>query len=155
MNYEKELTNIITSTNTKQNRDIDYKMIVLYGAGSLGRMAMDIFSHTDIFPTYVVDKQVQGELNGIKICRLNELSIDVKKEALFLVTICTISYNLIETELRQSGVENIMPFYTYAYLAFPQWLSNGWFLSEVTLEVKEKILSRGSLLNHDSYSIQH
>lgn len=155
MDYEKELQTLEASSDENNNVNIDNPLLVLYGAGALGRMAMDIMAHTDKYPAHIVDKKARGKIGKIEIESLNDLSEEIKRNALFLVTICTVPYHVIAEELSNAGIEHIMPFYTYAYLAFPEWLSNGWFISEITPEIKEKILSVCRLLAHDDCSIHH
>lgn len=155
MDYEKELTAIEASTDMNGQEETENRRLVLYGAGSLGKMAVDIMKHTDRYPVYIVDKMAQGQIGNLVIRRLNELSEDIKENALFLVTICTVPFNSVKEELISDGIRHIMPFYTYAYRVFPRWLSNGWFVSQITPEIKNKILIISGLLAHDTYSLHH
>lgn len=155
MNYKEEVEKIKSAVDKNAAFTLDMQEVVLYGAGALGRMAMDIFSRTDICPAHIADKKAEGAIGGLKIERLSELSEETKQNALFLVTICTISYSDIESELQKEGIKHIMPFYTYAYMVFPKWLSNGWFLKNISADAEEKILEICGILEHDAFSLHH
>lgn len=154
MNYRQEFQKITATDANIYEEVLLEKDIILYGAGSLGRMALDLFRRAGINKFIIVDKKVDI-LDGIKVRRLNELSDECIRNSLFLVTICTIPYNDIEEELRYNGVCNIMQFYTYAYIKFPQLLSNGWFIHNVLPDTEKEVMKVCELLRHDECSLNH
>ena len=154
MNYREELKKILVADAKIYDETLLSKNIVLYGAGALGRMAIDLLKRAEINDYEIVDKKL-NVLDGKNVKKLNELTIGCKKNSLFLVTICTIPYNDIEKELRDNGVENIMQFYTYAYIKMPQLLSNGWFVHDIFPDIEEGVMQVFDLLKHHEFSIRH
>lgn len=134
---------------------INIKDIVLYGAGSLGEMAINILNDMKIQIKYIVDKSKTGCLMGIKILNPEDIDIKDKYNYLFINCISTISRNDIEGYLKNLGCKNIIHFYNYAFLKFPDILSNGWFINEVSNKMKEEIYKVCIALSHDETSINH
>ena len=153
MNYKDELEKIYNAKSPIYD-NLD-KEIVLYGAGSLGHMGLDLLKKSGILPKYIVDKNKSGEIDGVEIIAPDEIPLEDKKEKLFLVCISTIPYNDIVDFLISLGIKNILQFYTYAYIKFPKLLSNGWFVSELTEADKENIDRVCEILSHDETSIHH
>ena len=134
---------------------INIKDIILYGAGSLGEMAINILRDNGIKPKYIADKLKTGYLKDIKILNPAYIDIDDKYNSLFINCISTISRNEIENYLKSLGCKNIIHFYNYVYLRFPNILSNGWFVSDISDKTKQQILKVCENLSHDETSINH
>ena len=154
MDYKNKLEEILSVEAKIYGDDLLNRKIVLYGAGSLGHMALDLFDKAGIANFEIVDKKVKM-LDGKIVKKLDDLNEDCKRNKLFLVAISTIAYNDIESELRMAGICNIMQFYTYAYLKFPKLLSNGWFIHDISSDIKNEIVSVCELLKHHEYSLAH
>lgn len=154
MNYQNELEKIYSTASSDYTNLLD-KEIVLYGAGSLGHMALDLLNKSGLRPKYFVDKLQTGSIEAIKIIRPDNIGIFDKENALFLICVCTSSYNDIYRFLTKLGIKHIIPFYNYAYLKFPQLLSNGWTVPNPTTEEKQEIEKVCKALNHDETSISH
>lgn len=155
MDYRRELEKIRQSADYNRDISVESEEIVLYGAGALGEMAMDILRTVEMRPSFVVDKKARGQLKGMRISSLSNLPDRVKKEALFLVTICTVSYNEIQSELTSIGIRHIVPFYNYAFLVCPEKISNGWFIHNISPKIEEEVFEICKLLEHDECSLHH
>lgn len=155
MNYKEELQKIYNTVKPEYSNSFLDSEIVLYGAGSLGHMAVDLLSKAGIRPKYIVDKSAQGDVNGIKIISPEEIPDNDKNKNLFLVCIATIPYNDIIDYLKSFNIQNTLQFYTYAYIKFPNLLLNGWTVYEVTEKEQEQILSVCKKLEHDERSLCH
>ena len=154
MNYKNELEKIYSTKKPNYSKIID-KEIILYGAGSLGYMASDLLKKAGLKPKYIVDKNSIGKIDGIKIISPSEIVKEDKENCLFLICIATIPYNEIYEFLNQLEVKNLLQFYTYAYIKFPQLLSNGWTCHEPTPNDKKEIEKVCKTLNHDELSLCH
>lgn len=155
MNYKEELQKIYSTPKPEYSNAFLNKEIVLYGAGSLGHMAINLLLKAGIRPKYIVDKFVKGDINGINIINPEQISKHDKENFLFLVCIATVPYNDIIEYLNSLDIKNTLQFYTYAYIKFPSLLLNGWTEYEITDEKKEKILLVCNMLKHDQQSLSH
>ncbi|MEI0605287.1 hypothetical protein R4K55_13815, partial [Brachyspira alvinipulli] len=70
---------------------LEIKDIVLYGAGSLGEMAINILKEINVKPKYIIDKSKKGCIENINIIKPNEIKENDKNNYLFLNCISTIS----------------------------------------------------------------
>lgn len=141
--------------NTKYNPVIgNDDCICLYGAGSLGQMAMDCMALAGVKVSRIFDKQKTGNINAIKIESLDNITEDESSNILLLITICTLPYESIIQSLKGYKFKYIMPFYTYAYLRFPHILSNGWYVDNMP-DYTEDICKICELLKHDECSLHH
>lgn len=152
---QSELKKIYDIDKPLYNDDFLNKEIILYGAGSLGHMACNLLKQKNIIPKLVVDKTAKGEIDGIPIISPDEIQECDKKNSLFLVCISTLSFNDLENFLRDSGIENLIQFYTYAYIKFPELLSNGWFKYSLSNDEKSSVENVCKALEHDETSIHH
>ena len=153
MNYKEELERIYNREVPRYN-NLD-KKIVIYGAGSLGQMGTMLLLKAGIKPEYIIDKSKKGNIAGIKIISPEEIPEKDKNEKLFLVCISTISYNEISNFLKNINIKNIIQFYTYAYIKFPELLSNGWTCYKPTEVDKQNIERVCEILSHDDLSLHH
>jgi FkbM family methyltransferase len=154
-NFCKELEKIFNTPAPDFKEEFIGKKIILYGAGSLGHMAVDLLNKKGITPEYIVDKSIIGNIKNIKIVKPDEISSYEKKNALFLICISSLPYNEIENYLKGLQCNNIMHFYTWAYLVMPELLENGWFITNLSTEDKEGIKRVCQALSHNEYSLSH
>lgn len=158
MNYKDELERIFSEKfKSFPPLESNKSNIVLYGAGSLGSMACDLLKRAGLESSvkYVADRVKKGKLKNLHIVSPEKIDNIDKENALFLVCIAKVSYNAIENYLKTLNIKNIMHFYTYAYIRFPQLLSNGWYCKELNSIEKSKVETICEHLAHDSYSIHH
>lgn len=154
-NINKKLNEIYDTKAPDFESLINIKDIVLYGAGSLGEMAINILQDMNIKPKYMIDKQKTGYFKDIKIVKPYDIAINDKYNSLFINCISSISRNEIEDYLKSLGCKNIIHFYNYIYLIFPSILSNGWFIDDILDSTKQEIYKVCQELQHDEISINH
>ena len=155
MNYKDELKKIYDTDIPIYEDKILNKDIILYGAGSLGHMALDIFKKTNIKPKYLIDKTITGKINNVDIKNTDQIPKADKANALFLICISAQPYNIIFHSLKKLGIRNIMHVYTYIYIKFPQLLGNGWFHYNLTKTDTINIEKVCEILSHDELSLSH
>lgn len=121
--------------------DIDKKNIILYGAGNLGTMAVNLLRKVGIKPKYIVDKSEKkhsGNISGIKIVHPNEIFKNDKRDAIFLVCIVNFPFSEIKDSLYNMGCQNIIPFWDIAeYFRDEIKITNGWYCEK--LSEKDKV----------------
>lgn len=91
-----------------------YETIVIYGAGSLGQMAVDLFANIGIQPHYIVDRDNTKHgctINGITIISPDILCNADLSATLFIICIVTSPYDNIVEYLCSLGAKNIVHFY--------------------------------------------
>lgn len=114
------------------SRRID-KPLVLYGAGSLGRMAKAYCERTGIPVELVVDANAAAIRqdpfwSGIRLIAPNEVTPAMQAGRLLAICVVTAPYVPIATQLRAAGWSDIAPFYDIAERYTDRHpLSNGWF----------------------------
>jgi FkbM family methyltransferase len=119
--------------------DVD-KPLILYGAGSLGKMAKDYLDYTGMSFLYVVDANSavyhnDPAWNGITVAGLNEVSKQDKKTAMLAVCISTIPYVPIYQTLTTQGWKHVVPFYDITEMYQDRHpLRNGWFAGNLNNE---------------------
>lgn len=155
MDYKTEFENIINSPIPNFSKLLEINDIVLYGAGSLGKMAVDLLNRIGIKPLYIVDKKENHDIQGIPVVLPEKINIRDKKEAVFLICISTVSYNEINEYLKSLGIINTIQFYTWFYYKKSTLLSNGFTLLNPTEDEKTKMLSVCDLLKDDKNSLNH
>jgi len=107
--------------------------MVIYGAGTFGKMARDFLHDVGIEPVLVVDAradQICGSdaWAGIEVLAPHEVPEQLKAEALLAVSIVTSPVSPILQELQSQGWRHVVPFYDVAENYRPTHpLSNGWF----------------------------
>lgn len=111
--------------------------LVIYGAGTFGRMALDFLNDVGIEPALVVDAkadQIRASTAwaGIDLLAPHEVPERLKSEALIAVSIVTSPVTPILTELQHQGWQHAVPFYDVAEsLGSTHPLSNGWFAGPI------------------------
>ena len=155
MNIQKELEKLRDSNKNCFDLDGMHGDICFYGAGNLGVLGAQILKRIGGRVKYIVDANKNGIIEGIPIINPSDILQEDKKETLFLICISTISYTEICSYLTEKlGINNVMHFYTYAYLNNPGILSNGWVLEDKEYML-EKALKICKCLSHDEFSIAH
>lgn len=129
--------------------------VVLYGAGSMGKMAIDLMKKFNISPEYIIDKKAQGELDGIKIISPEQIKNEDCKKYTVIVCIVTIPFNPLYQYLKDLGFEDVRHFYDYSEIVFPSLMSNGWMKSDLTPKDIESIKNVLKSLEHDETSLAH
>ena len=133
---------------------VQNKEIILYGAGNLGILAIETLRDGGVAPKFIVDKSKKGDLLGLPIKGLDDLSEEDKMDCIFLICISTLSYNGVSEQLHQAGIKKLIHFYTYAYLVFPDIISNGWILSDEDYGI-DRASKVCRMIEHDDKSIAH
>jgi FkbM family methyltransferase len=135
--------------------NINSKDIILYGAGSLGHMAIDLMAQKNLIPKYVIDRNAEGLLNNIRIIKPKPDQIDEndKRAAIFIICISSTSYNEIYYNLKKWRCKNIIHFYTWAYFVMPELMNNGWINSNITDIGKSNIRRVCEILSRDKTSL--
>ena len=128
--------------------------LVLYGAGKLGKLAIAVLKKINLYPEYIVDKNIKGKLDGIDVISPKEIPEEDKKNKLFLICISTIPYQEIYMFLQQIGVKRIRQFYTYATYNAPEVLGNGWIILKKEFDLN-KAAEICTLLSHCDMSVAH
>lgn len=128
------------------SRPVD-KPLVLYGAGSLGRMAREYLNRMGIPIQLVVDvnalKLCQDSFwSGIPLLHPDEITPDMQQGALLVLCIVTAPYTPMAKELASAGWKDIVPFYDIAeHYRDRHPLSNGWFAAPFSKQDEDAISS--------------
>ncbi|PJE67695.1 hypothetical protein COU95_00995 [Candidatus Shapirobacteria bacterium CG10_big_fil_rev_8_21_14_0_10_40_9] len=156
------LQDILSSKIELFPRKID-KPVILYGAGSLGKMAKDFFDYLDIPFLYVIDKnanqyKTDEYWQNIEIIHSDDVKETNKKDCLLVVCIVTVPLMELQDELKNNGWKDITFFYDVSEAYRDRYpLSNGWFLGKFNEKEKESIEKVFSSLANDisrAYYIQ-
>ncbi len=124
--------------------------LILYGAGSLGRMAKEYLNYIGIPFQYVVDASPSVHSNdrfwnGISVVGPEDVSETDKKYSLLAVCISTVPYTPVYHSLTAQGWKNIVPFYDLTELfKYQHPLGNGWFVASLNEKENDAI---GNVLN--------
>lgn len=138
------LQNILSSKIELCPRKID-RPVILYGAGSLGKMAKDLFDYLGIPFLYVVDKnasqyKTDEYWKNIKIVHPDDIKETDKKDCLLVVCIVTTPVLKLRDELKNNSWKDIAFFYDVSEAYRDQYpLSNGWFLGKFNNKEKKSI----------------
>lgn len=136
-------------------RKID-KPLILYGAGSLGKMAKDFFDYLDIPFLYMVDKNASLYKNdeywqNTKIIQPDDVKEKDKKDCLLVVCIVTSPLMALRDKLKAGGWKDIAFFYDVSEAYCHQHpLSNGWFLGKINKKERKSIEKAFSSLAGDN-----
>jgi FkbM family methyltransferase len=154
-NNEEFLNDIIQTKIEIFPRKVD-KHIILYGAGSLGKMAKQFFNYLEIPFLYVVDINFSQNKTDVfwqntKIVHPEEVDEIDKKNNLLVICIVTTPLIALRDELKNNGWENIAFFYDLTENYRNQHpLSNGWFVKNFSEKGKALIIKVSSLLADDT-----
>lgn len=134
--------------------------LVLYGGGDLGRMAHDHLTGLGFAVDIVVDRNAAALRNdrfwaGTRLVAPDEVSGDIKADALLAVCVATAPFVPLARSLQDSGWRDIVPFYDLAESCRDRHpLSNGWFAGRLDVAERnavESVLGRW----HDDLSRAH
>ena len=154
--WQEEFSNLIDANNAYNFKDFDKNSsIILYGAGSLGQMAISLLGEKQVIPKYIIDKNLEGKINNIPIRKLSELTFDEIEESLFVICISSLEFLPIYNDLRSIGCKHIIQFYDYSEVFFNNILGNGWSKTELTKEDENFIKRVFRNLEHDENSVAH
>lgn len=137
---EDHLLNLLDQALEKNIEDakvIDlHRDVILYGAGNLGKMAIDLLRRVKITPKYIVDRNESNRgcnLMGINIIMPEDISRLDCRDPLIVVCVVTVPYFEIANYLRTLGIYNIVHFYDVTEaLGERLGMTNGWRYSSLT-----------------------
>lgn len=156
INWQEELSNLIDASNAYKFKNFDTKNpIILYGAGSLGRMAISLLNEKEIVPKYIIDKNLEGKINNIPIRKLSELTFNEIETSLFIICISSIEFMPIYNDLIDIGCKHIIQFYDYSEIFFNNILGNGWSKSTLSDDERNQVERVFQNLEHDKNSVAH
>lgn len=117
----------------KAARRVD-KPLAIYGAGKLGRMAIELLDRLGIAAFAVVDREAErlrddSFWHGRNVVSPEEFSVSIRSESLLAVSIATVPFHQLALELTVQGWGDIVPFYDIAQAYTDKYpLGNGWEL---------------------------
>jgi FkbM family methyltransferase len=122
------------------------KPLILYGAGSLGKMAKEYFERLGIPFLFVVDANPDLHRRdpfwtGVDVLGIQDVPIELRENALLAICVVTAPFFQVTAPLKEQGWRNVVPFYDIAEAYRDRHpLSNGWH--------------SGTLSNDDVYGIE-
>ena len=129
------------------------KPLVIYGAGKLGKLAVDFFDHCNLPVECVLDQNVNSEgffENSIPLFHPDKIAKSKRDQYLVVIAIVNTPITTIINKLRNNGWKHVMPFYdvaqNYTHL---NPLNNGWFSGSLNLEEKNNLKNVLMLWNDD------
>lgn len=157
INLQTELTNILESKKPKLNpfRPFSEKGIVLYGAGAMGKMAIDLMKTINKSPLYVIDKNKSGNIDSVKILSPENIPSQDLKEVSFVVCIASANIQPIYDYLETLGCSDVRHFYDYSEVELKDLMPNGWAKFELQEEDKNGIQEVLKALEQDKTSVAH
>jgi len=148
------LENILLSDYEFESREVD-KPVIIYGAGSLGKMAKDFFNYLKVPFLYVVDQNA-GQYKtdecwrNIEIIHPDDVREIDKKNSLLVICVVTTPIIALHDKLKNNGWQDIAFFYDLCEnYRFQHPLNNGWFLGKLNENDKKSIRKVFSLLADD------
>jgi FkbM family methyltransferase len=130
------LEDILSSDTELLPRKID-KPIMLYGAGSLGKMAKNFFNYLHIPYRCVVDRnasryKTDKDWQEAEIVHPDDVSESDKRNCLLVICIVTVPLIALRDQLRDNGWEDVAFFYDISEFYRDKYpIDNGWFLREI------------------------
>ncbi len=131
-------------------RKVD-KPLILYGAGSLGKMAKEYFERLGIPFLFVVDANPDLHRRdpfwtGVDVLGIQDVPIELRENALLAICVVTAPFSQVTAPLKKQGWRDVAPFYDIAEAYRDRHpLSNGWHsgvLSKGDICGIESVLSR-------------
>jgi FkbM family methyltransferase len=131
-----QLADILSAPPGSGPRAIDGPF-ALYGAGKLGRMAMDFFQHARLAPTIVVDVNADQvrDVPSWQSCNVllpSEVPAHMKRALPLVVSVATVCFTELAESLQSQGWRDVVPLYDVmeAYrCCYP--IGNGWFMGDM------------------------
>lgn len=157
INLQTELTKIFESKKPELSpfRPFSEKGIVLYGAGDMGKMAIDLMKTINKSPLYVIDKNKSGDIDSVKILSPENIPSQDLKEVSFVVCIAKTNIQPIYDYLEELGCSDIRHFYDYSEVELKDLMPNGWAKFELNEEDKDGIQKVLNALAQDETSVAH
>jgi FkbM family methyltransferase len=141
---DKLLEYLLSSRGELFPRKMD-KPVILYGAGSLGKMAKNFFDYLRIPYLYVVDKnasryKTDKYWQGVEIVYPDDVEEIDKRNCLLVICIVTAPLIALRDQLQNEGWKDITFFYDISEFYSDRYpINNGWFLHEIDKKGKESI----------------
>jgi FkbM family methyltransferase len=157
IDWEEEFKKIILSQPPALDpfRAISSDGIALYGAGSMGRMAIDLLKIISVKPKYFIDKNFKGKLHNISVIDPKQIPEKDLARLTFIVCVVTAPVQPIFNYLIDIGCVDVRHFYDYSEIVLKDKMSNGWFTPNLSDSDKEKIKTVFKSIEHDEYSTAH
>ena len=134
-------------------RPVSEQGIVLYGAGKMGRMALDCMDRAGMRPQFIVDRSYDGDsLRGVPVVTPDAIPEQAKATMTFVVCIATLEFAPLAAFLKNLGCADVRHFYDLSESAFPEIMPNGWVLESPDRPLLERL---GRRLFHDPGSLSH
>ncbi len=156
MNSLKELDDILASPYAIQEYikdNLKNKELILYGAGSMGKMALLLMNAAGIKPSLFVDQKAKGRIDGLEIISLSSLSAAQKKNSILIICVVTEPLESIVNYLLKNECENLLHFYDFSEIFLSHFMGNGWHRPMLQVDeiqvIKRTVLS----LSHDEKSV--
>lgn len=117
-------------------RKVD-KPLAIYGAGKLGKMAVELLEHVCIRPEMIVDAnperaRIDPFWDERAIIEPSQISLEIRSSYLLAVSIANLPFDELATTLYTQGWKDIVPFYDIAEAYKDRYpLSNGWVLDQL------------------------
>ncbi len=155
INYKSELKKILDYPVNLEDlsRPVSGSGIVLYGAGKMGKMAVDLMRSVGIMPKYIVDRNATGDIDGINIIAPYNIPDQDKKSETFAICIVTAPLQPIIKFLHGLGCIDVRTFYAYSEIAFPDIMPNGWEMSTLAKADLTEVEQVLEALAHDEQSV--
>ncbi|WP_103590539.1 FkbM family methyltransferase [Campylobacter concisus] len=129
--------------------------IILYGAGSLGKMAVSLLLKINIKPKYIIDKNLSGDIEGINIVKVDNISSTDLANCTFIICISSIEFMPVFNYLKQLGCKSVIQFYDYAEIYLKDYLGNGWAKLNLNREDLCGIKKSYEYFRYDANSFAH
>lgn len=97
---------LLDKKSTIDKVSLSNQKLILYGAGDLGMMAIELLATVGISPSYIVDKNANKQgtyINGIKIVSPNDICEDDLENTVFIVCVVKLPYGDFEKYLKLIG----------------------------------------------------
>lgn len=111
------------------------KPVIIYGAGNLGKMAVEYFKKLDIKPLFITDKNFDkvnkdSFWKNYEIIKPTEVPYIARKLNKVIVCVVTSSFCEIKNWLNTLGFDDVVPFYDVTLMYQDKHpLNNGWMTS--------------------------
>lgn len=130
------LNGVLSRKNPHSEINFSNEKLVLYGAGDLGVMAIEVLGQVGIVPAYVVDKNINKHgtyIHGVKIISPNNIPKDDLYNAVFIVCIVKMTYGEFKNYLKSIGCAKIAHFYDLTYFLHGKvHMNNGWRIENLS-----------------------
>ncbi|BCZ48616.1 hypothetical protein psyc5s11_46830 [Clostridium gelidum] len=137
LNYKQEIKLL-------KNLDLLNNEIILYGAGKLGELAIEILNQIGVIPKLIIDKapEKRGKLlKGIKIISPDDIDENDKDKSIFAICTVNVPFNELYNFLKYYDCKNIFPFFDLIQGYSKQLgITNGWVCNKLSQDDKDNII---------------